>query len=496
MLRVRQVTDPLVPLTNNLLKDGLLPPNIQFLFSCNKTVKYPPFIYRIAKKYRWIFSHYGLFIESLIRLMLDGDWKDKLYDTFIKCGYLFSQNLSADISKDDLYNCMGRFVNLSKYISELKEEYMFDIEYKKDIITGHPDLVSTKHNIFDIKNTTKFDTLSMKNGSILQLTAYLALARENGYNPKVIGVILPAQQCTLKYHLTYTEYNHRPFLKLLLDQAGPRIYKIKDKIQLQDVLVFIGSHTKKISGSVYKSLTKFYSNSIWTRPCQIFMRGNRGAKDVKLSDNDIAQTLDYVITNGIRYFTHASYAINLCHPKGNKTKNGDRWATRILRQDLELTSVTGGRGVVVHTGKAMHLTTEKGYDKMYNSILEVLDAATENCPLMIETPVNKGTELCGTIDSLVYFYLRFNEEQRKRLKVCVDTCHVFAAGYQPYNYILQLVQRLGVDSIGLIHINDAQWCLGSCHDGHRWIGDGCIGVRELLKVVFWAIKNGVALVHE
>ncbi len=502
MLRVRQITDPLVPNTTKIIKDGLLPSNIEQILSSKKTVRYPPFVYTLKKKYGWAFSHFGIFTEHLIRAMLKHEWKDNIYKLYLETSHLYTDDdISETVSKKDIYDSMGRFVNISKYVADDLDDkkILYDQEYIHDVVMGHPDLVTVGvSEIYDIKTTTKFESISMKNGTLLQLCAYLALARASGYNPKKIGVVLPFQQRTLTYDLEVTEYDHQPFLSLLLQVAKPCIYTIQEKAELTLLLPVIGAHTHKIGGSVYKSLLDFYSNGIYTRPCQIFMRGNRGARSIKLKDKDIAETVSFIYQHKIKYFTHSPYTINLCHPCGRKTLDKDPcpWATNILQEDLELTNVTDGCGVVVHTGKAMELSEKDAYDQMYYSILSVLDAATERCPLLLETPCDKGTELCGTLETLAEFYLRFTIEQRKRFKICVDTCHVFAAGYQPYEYLSTFSTLTGAESIGLIHLNDAQWAKGSSHDGHAWIGRGCIGMTEMLKTIRWCVDRNIPMVHE
>ncbi|KKK61767.1 hypothetical protein LCGC14_3011040, partial [marine sediment metagenome] len=293
MLRVRQLIEPLVPSTAQLLEDNLLPPNIELLFNSSKTVRYPPFVYTLQKKHKWAFSHFGIFIEDLLRGMLAEDWKDKLYELYLETTKHYTHHdISKLVSKKDLYSAMGRFVNISKYIAEefTGKKLLYNQEYKHDVITGHPDIVTANvSEVYDVKTTTKFNSPTMKNNTILQLSAYLALTRAAGYNPTLIGVVLPFQQLTLTYDLEYAEYDHKPFLKLLLEIARPRIYSLTDKLELATFLPIIGAHTKKAAGSVYKSLLNFYKEGVFTRPCQIFMRGNRGAKSVKLPDSDIAE---------------------------------------------------------------------------------------------------------------------------------------------------------------------------------------------------------------
>ena len=503
MLRVRQIIEPLVPRFDELLKQDLLPPNIELLFDSNKLVRYPPFVYTLKKKYSWAFSHHGIFMEMLLREMLTGaDWKSNLYKLFLKTASFYTySDISGIVTKKDLYDTLGRYVNISKYITTDfgTRKLLYDQEYAVDVLSGHPDIVVSGHTeIYDVKTTTKFNSPAMKKLTILQLSAYLSLERAMGHNPTVIGVILPFQQETLLYNLEYTDYNHKPFLDLLLQLARPRISSVSQQMEFALYTSYIGSHTKKIGGSVYKTLLSYYQDRPFTCPCQIFMRGNVTARKIILTDKEIAESLTYILQYDIRFFVHAPYIINLCHPCGNKTKDlvPKAWAIDLLREELQLAVVVGGRGVVVHTGKGMHLTEKEATDQMYNSVLQVLDSATDNCPLLLETPVDKGSELCGTPESMSAFYQLFSSEQHKRFKICVDTCHIFAAGYYPYDYLIKLSTLIGAEAIGLIHLNDAQWMKGSAHDGHSWIGKGCIGMGEMLKAIKWCVEREIPMVHE
>jgi deoxyribonuclease-4 len=435
--------------------------------------------------------------------MVAGNWKDGAYDLYIQIAKEYTyDDITAIVPRKTFYSIMGRLTNIYKYITaDFSESKMiYEQEYKHSLLCGHPDVVIGDHSaVYDVKTVTKFDGLNTKRQAVLQISAYIALARASGHNPDFAGIILPYQQQTLVYDLRYAEYDHLPLLNYLIEQARPRIYTMEQKLQYFQYQHLIGSHTNKVKGKIYDSLINFYSTYPGTAPCQLFLRGNRGAKTVKITDTDISQTLEYVFNYNIKFYVHASYAINLCHPRGIKTKNRDDvpWATNILSEDLLYTSNAGGRGVVVHTGKAMHLTEEQGYAEMHNGVLTVLDAATEKCPLLIETPCDKGTELCGTPESLASFYNGFTMEQQKKIKICIDTCHVFAAGYLPYDYLTKFAELVGgPQPIALIHLNDAQWAKGSCHDGHQSPGMGCIGLAEMLKAVQWCAQHGIPMVHE
>jgi deoxyribonuclease-4 len=97
------------------------------------------------------------------------------------------------------------------------------------------------------------------------------------------------------------------------------------------------------------------------------------------------------------------------------------------------------------------------------------------------------------LESLSSFYSRFNNDPR--VKICIDTCHVFQTGYDPLQYIT-LWNVLHPNSIKLIHLNDSVKPCGSCIDRHAPIGHGHIGKGKLLSVISWSQKYNIPMVIE
>ncbi len=185
-----------------------------------------------------------------------------------------------------------------------------------------------------------------------------------------------------------------------------------------------------------------------------------------------------------KLFIHTSHSVNL---------SNESTYLRSLIRDLELGKNLGCSGVVVHVGKSLITTSKIGINQMAIAINKVLDMASIKCPLLLETPAGQGTELLVDIDSFIRFYKKYRQDN---FKICIDTCHVFAAGYDPFIYILQIEKELGKDSIGLIHYNDSKEPLGSRIDRHRQIGQGCIPLDSLKQVASWAQKNQISILRE
>lgn len=192
------------------------------------------------------------------------------------------------------------------------------------------------------------------------------------------------------------------------------------------------------------------------------------------------------------YYTHAAYVINLC---ANQCDNGDYWQQKYLNEDLAFTSSIGGRGVVVHTGARKHRTEEEALLIMENMVRDALPYATESCPLLLETPCGEGTEVCSKIEDLGNFFLRFSEEELKKLGLCADTCHIFSSGYDPMTY-LEHWEKYSPTPIKLVHFNDSKGTCGSCIDRHAAAGTGHIGMEKMVAIERWCTERSIPMVYE
>ncbi len=216
-------------------------------------------------------------------------------------------------------------------------------------------------------------------------------------------------------------------------------------------------------------------------------------------------------------YIHGAYTVRLSQPK-------ERLDPHIA--DLKSGNIIGARGVVVHVG---HITSDLpervAVDRMQTNVERLLVHATEGCPLLIETPAGQGKkdseqsgEILSRIEEFIEFYQRFSEEDRKKLGVCIDTCHISAAGYNPFHYIRYFDMVLpGV--LKLVHYNDSEHPRGCRVDRHfpvgggfksillaattdyrpknEFVGDlGYIGIPTLKRVAEYCIERGIHMVTE
>lgn len=178
---------------------------------------------------------------------------------------------------------------------------------------------------------------------------------------------------------------------------------------------------------------------------------------------------------------HAPYIVNLANAKDLEKYN---FSINFIKNELKRCDELGIRQMVIHPGSAVGMTKEEGL----NNIVKALNIILEDdarCRVLIETMAGKGNE-CGTsIDEIAY--LVNNVTNKKRIGVCLDTCHLSDAGYDMAkfdDYIKEFQEKLSIDYIGCIHINDSKNSIGSHKDRHANIGKGYIGFDTLLNIIY------------
>ena len=129
---------------------------------------------------------------------------------------------------------------------------------------------------------------------------------------------------------------------------------------------------------------------------------------------------------------------------------------------------------------------------MTTHLREILPLMTETCPLLLETPAGQGTELlAGRMDQFNDYCLSLG------LGICIDTCHVFAAGIHPFDYVSEtLTHPAWSHMVRLVHLNDSVKPFGSHVDRHAPFGGGLIGMTDLLNIAQMVNDAEIPMVNE
>ena len=238
----------------------------------------------------------------------------------------------------------------------------------------------------------------------------------------------------------------------------------------------IGSHMPKL-----KTIVATVESVKDMKAAQVFL-GNPLNTKFTLKDADMDSANGLLKTLDTHLFVHSQYVINLCA----------EGAAQPLINNLVHAVRIGCRGVVVHVGKSVKRPLPDAMATMRLNLETALASATETCPILLETPAGQGTETLTKYRDFVDFVLSFKDP---RIRICVDTCHVFAAGLEPLKYIQDLIAE-APDALKLVHFNDSKGSLGCCVDRHAFIGEGDIGLVKLTAVAELCTEHKIPMVIE
>lgn len=200
----------------------------------------------------------------------------------------------------------------------------------------------------------------------------------------------------------------------------------------------------------------------------------------------------------VKGVVHAPYVLNFCHPPDSEDTER---AQRLLDSDLTLAHRYGLIGVVIHLGKnveRLKLTPEEALQNYARNVADVLTRHTfqETC-VIIETGAGQGTEVgwkfvnLGKIKNAIFEYAPSLDPSR--VKFCVDTCHIFSAGYDiqedPEKVIGLLEKYIGWENVACVHVNDSKTECGSFVDRHADPDHGYIGKESLEKFLQLAYEQ-------
>jgi len=263
----------------------------------------------------------------------------------------------------------------------------------------------------------------------------------------------------------------------------------------------LGYHVSIIKKSFKKSIEERHKKSN-INAFQLFVRNPRQLKLVEYKENEALECKKYIEDNNLFLVSHATYLLN------SATK--DNYDDKILSalNDLIYAEKIGAVGSVFHVGKHLKQTVEEGIENMYTFISEVIQKLQDmnsKSIYILETCAASGTELLNDLIDFGLFYNRFNDKQKENLKICIDTCHVFSAGYslkseQDAIIFINLIEdNIKWNNVILIHLNDSKKDCGCKVDRHENLCQGCIGKDDdsgFKKIVNHAFDLKIPLVLE
>lgn len=262
----------------------------------------------------------------------------------------------------------------------------------------------------------------------------------------------------------------------------------------------LGRHIS-ISKGVYNGISTTYDytkqDGTNMNAFQIFCKAPQRAGVSKISATEAQKVKEYIKKNKIYLCAHSGYIFNVStdiNTRTSRDKNGNNeyYGVNMVVDDIKTIGKCGGSGAIIHVGKHTKQTYEKGLENMIRFIFRTLElTAKEKACLILETSTGQGTEICVTIEQMADFYKDFKKyckdkgrsELIKKLRFCIDTCHIFNAGYDistkkgATDYIKQFDMGIGWDLVEVIHLNDSKNKCGAKLDRHENIGQGYLTTK-------------------
>ena len=238
-----------------------------------------------------------------------------------------------------------------------------------------------------------------------------------------------------------------------------------------------------IAGGLFRALER--GATLGCGAVQIFLKSHRQWAARPLAEEDARRFARERRRTGIRWvFAHASYLVNLAAPSAA----GWRQAVDVFTDELERAETLGLASVVIHPGSHMGEGIEPGLARVVAALDEVTARTSGmRVKIALENTAGAGNVLGRSFAELGALLHRARRPER--LGVCIDTCHLFAAGYDirtgdGYRRAIdECAAEVGLRRVLAFHLNDAKAPLGSGLDRHANIGEGLLGLTAFRSLL-------------
>ena len=252
----------------------------------------------------------------------------------------------------------------------------------------------------------------------------------------------------------------------------------------------IGCHLSS-SGGFYKmgeAALKLKANTF-----QFFLRNPRGGAAKDIDDNDVKSFLELAKKNNFaKILAHAPYTLNPCS-KDEKTRE---FARLVFADDLKRMEKIPNNLYNFHPGSHVG----QGIPTAINQIVEILNEVmpeARHTTVLLETMSGKGSEVGSTFEELAEIISKTHKNGISELGVCLDTCHVYSAGYDIINKLDEVLEQfdkiIGLSRLHAIHLNDSLTEFNSRKDRHETIGNGSLGLEGIIRFINHPALKGIPI---
>lgn len=240
----------------------------------------------------------------------------------------------------------------------------------------------------------------------------------------------------------------------------------------------IGCHLSSAKGYVAmgKDAVKIGANTF-----QFFTRNPRGGAAKPLDEKDMEAYVEFAKENELgTILAHAPYTLNAAAAKEELRQ----FAFEVMKDDLYRLSFIPGSMYNFHPGSHVKQGAEAGIQLIADHLNRVLEYNV-NTTVLLETMAGKGSEVGRSFEEIQEIIEK--TERKDMLGVCLDTCHVYDAGYDIVGELDGVLKEfdtvIGLDRLKAIHLNDSKNLFASHKDRHEKIGEGSIGLEATKRII-------------
>ena len=243
-------------------------------------------------------------------------------------------------------------------------------------------------------------------------------------------------------------------------------------------MLHIGCHLSASKGylAMGKDAVKIHADTF-----QFFTRNPRGGKAKEIDENDIAAFLK--LAEEQRFTTilaHAPYTMNAC----SKDAGIRGFSREMMADDLRRMEYLPGNFYNFHPGSHVGQGTDTGISLITEQLNAVMNPE-QHTTVLLETMAGKGSEVGGRFEELRR--IMDGVHLSEKLGVCLDTCHVYDAGYDIVNHLDDVLNEfdsvIGLEHLKAVHLNDSMNSAGSHKDRHAKIGEGSLGFEAICRII-------------
>ncbi len=244
--------------------------------------------------------------------------------------------------------------------------------------------------------------------------------------------------------------------------------------------LLLGAHIS-IAGGTHEAPAR--AKAVGATVMQIFTKmANRWAERACADDECRAFRDALALTNVRVLAAHDSYLINLASPDDALRRK----SIESFVAELQRCEALGIQLLVSHPGNFMD-DRDAGVRRNTDSIVEALERVPGRTVLCLETTAGSGTAIGATFEELATVIELVPTSLRNRLGVCVDSCHIYSAGYDLVNDYdgvwARFADTLGMDRLRVMHLNDSKTLFASRRDRHELIGEGTLGEAAFRRIM-------------